>query len=320
MILARRTSAILLCVGALAATSACGAGRGGDDRLAVSASLYALEFLAERVGGDTAEVTGLTPAGTEPHDLTLDGKARAGLEATDVVLYLGDGYQPDVEDAIADLPEDAVTVDLLEAEGVSLLPPPAHGDEHSRDEHGDEHEEEHAEDEHEGSHDPHVWLDPAEMVVLSEAVAAAFAEADPDHADTYRANQEVLAKDLEALDGEFRDGLADCAATTIVTSHAAFGYLAEAYGLTQVPIAGLSPDDEPDPATLAEITDSARDAGAKTVFFEEALPPKLAETVAREIGAGTDLLAVMEFAPEDGDYLTVMRGNLERLRTGLDCR
>jgi zinc transport system substrate-binding protein len=302
------TSVVLL----LAAPTLTGCGRavaGGTDRLRVVANFYPVQFLAERVGGDAVHVTDLTPAGTEPHDLALDGKATAALTDADVVFYLGAGFQPDVQKAVGELASSVRRTDLLSASGVRLLPAPAVlGKEALA-----------------GGMDPHVWLDPARMRAMAATVADTYIQADPDHAAGYRANLGALNRDLAGLDAALRTDLTGCAQTAIVTSHAAFGYLAQRYGLRQIPIAGLSPDAEPDAKTLARITDAARAAGVHTVFFEEALPPKLADTVASAIGARVDLLATLEFDPGTAlgagqDYLSVMRGDGQRLRTGLDCR
>jgi zinc transport system substrate-binding protein len=292
------------------------AGCGGDrtqtgaaGRLPVVANFYPVQFLAERVGGDRVTVTNLTPPGTEPHDLSVDGRAAAALAGASAVFYLGAGFQPDVEKAVGELPSTVVRRDLLASPGLDLLPAPAGLGEEALS----------------GGRDPHVWLDPVRMKTIAGAVADAYAEADPGHADTYRANLAALHRDLDGLDAALRADLTGCAQTAIVTSHAAFGYLADRYGLRQIPIAGLSPDAEPDAKALAEITDAARAAGVRTVFFEEALPPKLADTVADAIGARVDLLAALEFDPGKAlgagqDYLSVMRGNGQRLHAGLGCR
>lgn len=295
-----------LALSLIAATAGCAA-KGGtaDGPLKVAADFYPVQFLADRVGGDLVEVTDLTPAGTEPHDLALTGKSRAALQDADVALYLGANFQPDVQSAVHELPKSVLTDDLLAAPGITLRTAPAELGKESLS----------------GNKDPHVWLDPRNMIALSRSVEKAFAKKDPAHASTYDKNQKALETDLTALDGEYRQGLAHCDNTTIVTSHAAFGYLADDFGLTQVAIAGLSPDDEPDPATLAKITQVATAAHVGTVFFEEALSPALSKTVAQEIGAKTDLLAALEFQPQGSqDYLSVMRGNLQRLVKGLGCR
>jgi zinc transport system substrate-binding protein len=287
----------------------CGRAEAGDPgRVRVVADFYPVQFLAEQVGGDRVAVSDLTRPGTEPHDLAVDGPGAAALADAGVVFYLGAGFQPDVEKAVADLPSSTLRTDLLTAPGVDLLAAPAVlGKEALA-----------------GGKDPHVWLDPLRMKAMAAAVADAYERVDPGHAPGYRDRLASLDRDLDALDAALRAALTGCAQTAIVTSHAAFGYLAQRYGLRQIPIAGLSPDAEPDAKTLAGITDAARAAKVHTVFFEEALPPKLADTAARAIGARVDLLAALEFDPRKAlgagqDYLSVMRGNAQRLHTGLEC-
>ncbi|MHA6628743.1 metal ABC transporter substrate-binding protein [Pseudonocardia sichuanensis] len=301
------------CIAAAVALVLVGCAGGAPDAapevgmLPVVASFYPVQFLAERVGGDRVSVTNLTPPGSEPHDLALDGQSMAALADAKVVLYLGESFQPDVEKAVADA-TDAVRRDLLTAPGVDVLPAPADLGKESL----------------AGGGDPHVWLDPVRMKAMASAVADAYTEADPANADAYRSNLAALQRDLDALDADLRADLTGCAQTTIVTSHAAFAYLADRYGLRQVAIAGLSPDAEPDAQTLAEITDTARAAGVTTVFFEEALTPDTAQTVASAIGAKIDLLAALEFDPREAlgpgqEYLSVMGDNGDRLYAGLGC-
>jgi len=162
------------------------------------------------------------------------------------------------------------------------------------------------------------------MIDMVEAVVATMAEVDPDHADDYRANADDYLTDLVGLDDEYRNGLADCESRVIVTSHRAFGYLAERYDLRQIPIAGISPEAEPDPRTLEAIADEARAEGVQTIFLEEIAPPDLAETVAAEIDAELSLLDPIEGLTgeqiDDGTtYAAIMRENLQRLVDGLGC-
>jgi zinc transport system substrate-binding protein len=278
-------------------------------RVSVVAAFYPLRWLAEELGGAAVDVTTLTPAGVEPHDLTLPPDSVREVESADVVLYLGEGFQPDVERAVANLGGDVEAVDLLDAEGVDLLPAP-----------GDLGKEPLA-----GGEDPHVWLDPVRFSAMAEAAAGALVAADPELEATVDANLERVRADLADLDGELAAALGGCADGTILTSHAAFGYLADRYGLEQLAIAGISPEAEPDARTLAEITRSARERGVETVFFEEALPPDLSRTVADEIGAEIALLGALEFDPEEAigageDYLSVMAANGEAIAEGLSCR
>ncbi|GAA4403556.1 zinc ABC transporter substrate-binding protein [Fodinibacter luteus] len=278
----------------------CGAGDVGagsdaaDGRMPVTAAFYPLAFLSERVGGDLVEVSTLTKPGTEPHDLELTPKAVAGLSQARAVVLLA-GFQPAVDEAVASQAGEAA-VDVTDA--AELTPGPG------------------------GTTDPHFWLDPTRMAAVATSLGEAFAERDPDDAAAYRANAAALVTDLTALDEEYRTGLASCESTELVTGHAAFGYLAQRYGLGQEGIAGISPDAEPDAATLRELTEHVREAGVTTVYAETLVPPALAETIARETGAKVAVLDPLEGitdASAGADYLEVMRANLRTLREGQSC-
>jgi zinc transport system substrate-binding protein len=294
-------------VGASLASLLSGCSRSGSaaevDRVSVVASFYPLAEAASKVGGDLVSVQNLTPPGVEPHDLELAPDDIEAIANADVIVYLGGGFQPAVEDALAEA-EGAVTVDALNAVATNAAP---------------------ASEAEEGlTVDPHVWLDPARYEEIVRAVADALAKADPANEATYAANAQAYIAQLAALDEEFRAGLSDCERTTIVTSHEAFGYLADAYGLTQVGILGLSPEAEPDPRRLAELRDLVEREGVTTIFAEELVSPKVAETLANEAGVQVAVLNPIESltdAEEQAgeDYLSLMRENLDTLRRALDC-
>jgi zinc transport system substrate-binding protein len=162
------------------------------------------------------------------------------------------------------------------------------------------------------------------MIAMADAITAAFSSADPDDADTYAANAEAYLVDIRGLDDEYREALTNCRSRVIVTSHRAFGYLADTYGLRQIPIAGISPEVEPDPRTLAAIAAEAKAEGVTTIFLESIAPPDLAETVAREIGAELDLLDPIKGLTQDqldegATYASITRDTLERLVASLGC-
>ncbi len=152
-----------------------------------------------------------------------------------------------------------------------------------------------------GGKDPHVWLSPVEMIAMADAAAGTIETALPELAPTVESNLAQLRTSLEGLDARYRTELTNCDTRVLVTSHAAFGYLADAYGLQQVPIAGVTPEDEPDPKTLQSIAEIARQDNVKTVFFEDALPSDLSQTVADEIGAKVSLLSALEVRPASLD-------------------
>jgi zinc transport system substrate-binding protein len=261
----------------------------GGGRRSVVASFYPLVDAARGVGGERVEVANLTPAGVEPHDIELNSRQLDRVADADLVLYLGGGFQPAVEDAARRAGQ---AVDLRA--GLTGAEPD----------------------------DPHVWLDPGLFVEVVGGIEAALVEADAPGADGYRARAADYRRRLEELDAELRTGLSDCERRTIVTTHDAFGYLARRYGLEQLAISGLSPDTEPDPRRLAELADTVRSRGVTTIFTETLVSPRVAETLARETGVQTAVLDTVEGGPEEGggDYFSLMRSNLAALRTALGCR
>lgn len=283
---------------ALLAPSACtrpAAAGGGADGPRVVAGFYPLAFLARRIGGDRVGVTNLVKPGTEPHDVELNPRQVSQVADADLVLYLR-GFQPATDDVVsAGVRGRALDVSTL----TPARPDPGHA-----------------------GRDPHVWLDPVRMSRIADAVTAALAEADPGHAGQYRTRGSALGGELAALDRAYADGLRDCARREIVTSHAAFGYLADRYRLTQVAISGITPDTEPTPRRLASAIDTARRTGARTIFFETLVSPRVARTVADAAGARARALDPIEGLPaaSSADYLTLMRDNLGELRTALGCR
>ena len=279
----RAFAALLGLVSLIATGAGCGAGEEqADGRLQAIAGSYPLAFAAEEIGGDAVEVENLTPPGVEPHDLELSARDVERIQSADLVLYLGSGFQPAIEDAAlrSDSPVDLL--DTLELQDGG---------------------------------DPHVWLDPVRYAQIGERLGQLLGAEDA---------AARFGERLMELDGEFQAGLADCERRTIVTSHEAFGYLAERYGLDQVGVSGAEPEAEPAPRDLETIVDAVRESGATTVFVETLVSPELAETVAREAGAEVATLDPLEGLSESAlaagsDYFSVMRENLAALREALGC-
>ena len=283
----------------------------------VVASFYPLQYVAERVAGEHAQVTSLTSPGVEPHDLELSVEQTATLADADLVLY-EKGMQPAVDEAVQQNGPD----EAIETTEVSPLEETGdHAGEESPDEHADETAEEHAEHAHEDG-DPHFWLDPLKLAEVGDTLGERMAEVDPDHAEAYRANAADLRDDLAALDEEYTSILDDCARDTVVVSHDAFGYL-ERYGLHFEAIAGLSPDAEPSPAHLAELQDLIEREGITTVFSETLASPAMARTIASDLGLDTGVLDPVEGLGDETaqeDYLSLMRQNLVALQEANQCR
>ncbi|MBT2458134.1 metal ABC transporter substrate-binding protein [Streptomyces sp. ISL-86] len=302
--------AVALGATALTACSAATADRGGKDgKLDVTASFYPMQFLAEQIGKDHVKVTSLTKPGVEPHDLEITPKQTAQLGESDVILYLKT-VQPAVDKAVAQsgvkTVVDAATLTKLEVHGTS-------GHDH-------EGEEGHEEGHGEAGEDPHIWLDPVKYAEVAKGVGAALEKADPAHAADYKKNTDELVGKLTALDTEFKDGLKNTSSKTFITTHSAFGYLAERYGLDQEGISGFDPESEPSPARMKDLQAIAKKDNVSTVFFETLASDKTAKTLAADTGLKTDVLDPLEGITgksQGADYIEVMQANLKNLQKAL---
>lgn len=278
-----------------------------EQKLLVCTSFYPMYDFAKKIGGDQIRLVNLVPSGTEPHDWEPSPQDLANLEKADLFIYNGSGMEPWAEKILGALQNDKLTV-VEASQGIDLL------------EGNHAHPEEEVEEEN--PYDPHVWLSPMKAKAEMKAIKDAFIQADPNNKAMYEANYQTYAAKFDALDQEFKDTLSPLPNKNIVVAHQAFGYLCADYGLKQVAIEGLSADAEPDPARMAEIIDFAKANSVKVIFFEELVSPKVAESIASAIGATTAVLNPLEGLNDQqlqagSDYLSVMRENLQALKTAL---
>ena len=311
----RLSALVCACTLSLSLLTGCGtqpADTAADDgRLRVLTSFYPMYDFACKIGGDCIDVTNMVPSGTEPHDWEPSTNDLKNLEKADVFIYNGADMEPWADDLLVSRSD---TLHVVEAsENVELRTTDG---EH---EHAHEHE---GADHHHGDFDPHVWLDPENAKIEMEAIRDALCAADPENSTVFQSNYEKYAAELDVLDAEFREKLAPLPNRTIVVAHEAFGYLCDAYGLTQVGIEGLSPDSEPDPGRMAEVIDFVREHSISTIFFEELVSPKVAEAIASETGAQAKRLSPLEGlsdeqAAAEADYFSVMHDNLAALMEAL---
>jgi zinc transport system substrate-binding protein len=276
-------------VTALLLAAACGGGTKAPSNglVQVAAAFSPIVEASSRIGDDRVDVINLTPPGVEPHDIELTPNQISAVLNADVLIYLGGGFQPAVEELVGR--RGGASVDLLTGK------------------------------------DPHIWLDTAAWRDAVGEIAEALSEADPPGKDVYEKNLEAYQTELTALDANLRAGLRDCKRRVIVTAHEAFGRLAARYNLEQIAIAGISPDAEPSAAHLAELRRVVQERGVTTIFTEELVSPKVAETLARSTGARTAVLDPIESLSEGAlrsgkTYLSQMLENLKRLRMALECR
>lgn len=299
----RRSISLLTMFIVLLSAVACGdAGHGDSGNVRIVTTIYPLQYFATRIAGDRAQVTNLVPPGVEPHDFEPTAGDLRAITNADVLIYNGLGFEEWLDRTLASIGHnDLVSLAAGEAIGADAVLA-------GTDEEG-----------HAGA-DPHVWLDPRHAVREVEAIRDALKKARPGDAADFDRNAASLIADLNSLDQRFEASLRGCRLDHFVTAHEAFAYLAGRYGLEQIGVTGVS-QEEPDPAQLARIVDAVRTNNVKFVLTEPGPSPKIAETLAREVGAGVKSLDPVEFKQEgEGeDYLTAMDRNREVLREVLEC-
>jgi zinc transport system substrate-binding protein len=265
-----------------------------SQKMQVVVSFYPLYFLAHEIGGVYTDVVNITPPGVEPHDFEPTARDIAQVQGADIVILNGGGLES-YERSVTELVRGTNTSLMVVLDGA-----------------------------HAGS-DPHTWLDPVAYAKIADRIGTIYLTKDPVHASYYHDRLAALRKKLISLDADMRSQFAECSTRTFVTSHSAFAFLAKRYNLTQLHIAGISPEDEPNPKSMSFVANYVQKNGISTVFFEELVSPKLSETIAREAGAKTDVLSPIEgLTPEQQKagktYLDLQRQNMVKLAQALGCR
>lgn len=276
-----------------------------SSKISVVATFYPLADFAKNVGGELVEVTNITPAGVEPHEYEPTPQDLVKIYNAKVFLMNGNGVDAWADKIEPELVKKGVIVVRMSGYFTSLA----------------------SSDQTEGSEslDPHFWLDPINVVTEATVISDTLVEIDPSHATEYTQNKTRYIERLFALHEAYRQGLENCAQQTFITSHNAFQYLAFRFRLTSEYVLGLSPEAEPSAQAIANITRVAKENKTKYIFFETLVSPKLAQTIANEVGAQTLVLNPIEGLTDEElakgkDYLSVMKDNLTNLRIALVCR
>jgi zinc transport system substrate-binding protein len=277
------------------------------EKIQIVAGFYPLAYAAEGIAGDLAEVVSLAGPGVEPHDLELTPGDVAKINDADLVVYIPE-FIPALDAVVKTLDQSKV---INATQGISLIS--GYSDSH-------EGEEAHSEEEghsDESATDPHIWLNPSNMVLIGNSIAQALSALTSDSA--INENRSSFENALTTLASDYTAKLANCSIKALVVSHEAFGYIASAYGFEQVGISGLSPEAEPSPARLAEVAKIAKAENATTIYYESLVDPKVAKTLADELKITAVMLDPLESPPASGDYLSVMQQNLDTLVKGQVC-
>ncbi|MBN8235598.1 ZinT/AdcA family metal-binding protein [Halobacillus kuroshimensis] len=313
---------------------------GSSEALSIYTTVYPLQYFAEQITGEQADVQSILPPGSDPHTYEPTSKEMIEMAEADAFIYNGAGLEPYAEKISDSIKSEDVKI--LEASKGIELKEHAHNHEEEEGTHEDEHaheeenhEGEHAHEEEEGSshedehaghnhgdQDPHVWLDPILSIQVAENIKDTLVELNPEQEDTYNENFQELKSNLEGLDQEFHDQLETAPKNKFIVSHAAYGYWEQSYGVEQVSVSGLSPTNEPSQKDLEEIIKTAEQHNIKHVFFEQNVTPKVADIVRKEIGAEALRLHNLSVLTEEDinneeDYFTLMKRNLEVLTEGL---
>jgi len=283
---------------AVAVLTGCSVPSPDPSKISVVVGLYPYAWLAESIGGEHVVVSNLTPPGSEPHDLELTAKQVASVQISDLTIYEA-GLQPNVDSAVAQT-KPAHSLDVT-----TIVPLEIHQSDTDH------------------NLDPHIWLDPVRMITVAHAIAEQLIQIDPPNTQAYSDSLNTTISTLTGIDAHYSSGFTHCDRTEFLTTHAAFGYMAERYGLTQISISGLSPDAEPSPDRIAEIHRVAEEQGLTTVFFETLTSPELAQSIADDLHLKTDVLDPIEGITNKSrgnDYTQIMSSNLSALQQANGCR
>ena len=278
------------------------------EKVSVAASFYPLAYVAEAVLKDVAEINLIAQGSSEPHDFELSPSQVALITSSDYAIYIPD-FMPAFDDALSDLNANQI---IDATTGVVLL-------EANEDEHGHNEDHELDEDHEHGDSDPHLWLNPLNMILIAKQIANVVILQNSEFSEIINSNLTLFEKSMINLDNEFKSNLMNCKVDTLLVSHEAFGYLASEYGFSQLGISGISPEAEPSPARLAEVAKVAKEINATTIYYETKVDPSVANTLALEVGLTTAILDPIETKPDQGDYLYAMQENLKAIVLGQGC-
>lgn len=303
----RSASAIAL---ALTLSSCAGPGnlfgskKASDNRPVIAASFYPVAEIVQRVASDDVQLLQLTAPGVEPHDSEISAKQLDELAKADVVFFLGNGFQPDLEKAIKNLPASVTSIDLLKS--VDLVPVSGFDDTNQL---GD---------------DPHVWLDPNNMMEMAITVATEISKIESFTASlSERLNTYI--SELKAVGDLMDSTFQKCERRDLVTSHDAFRYFTIRANLNPIPINGVDPEVEPSAKYLEQLATFTKNGSVTTIFYEEILPRSFADTLAAAIGAKVESIDAVETISQDDldagiSYISIMKSNITKIANGLGCK
>ncbi|MEO4051833.1 zinc ABC transporter substrate-binding protein [Solibacillus sp. CAU 1738] len=300
-----------------------------EGKLNIYTTVYPLQYFTERIGGDFVQVRSVYPAGANEHSFEPTQKDMMALADSDIFFYIGQGLEGFVENAKKTLANEHVklvaTAENVTEEQFHISTGHTHteAEQHEDDLDGDNHEEEgHDDHSNHNDHDTHLWLSPVISKDLALSIKEALTTALPEQEAIFTENYEALVAELDALHKDFETMAANTTKKTFFVSHAAFGYIAGHYGLTQVPVAGLNSQSEPSQKELTAIVDLAKKENVQYIFFEQNVSSNLAKVIQKEVGAEPLILhnlsvLTKEDIENEENYFSLMKRNIEQLEKAL---
>jgi zinc transport system substrate-binding protein len=265
-----------------------------NSKLQVTTSFYPLYFFAKQIGGNAINVTNLTPAGSEPHDYEPTASQIDTIYKSQLFIYNGNGLEPWADKIQSELK----TKNLQYIQMSDKLTPI--------------------------DRDPHFWVSPSQGIKQAAFIRDKLVEIDSINRNLYEENADKLFSQLLELESNFKSTLSNCKQKELVSSHNFMQYVARDYGFKSTPVSGISPEDEPSSQDLTSLTELVKSKGIKYIVTETLVSPKLAETLANEVGAKTVVINPLEGLTEEEinagqDYISVQKTNLSNLTKALDC-
>lgn len=281
-----------------------------DKKLQIVATFYPMYDFTKNIVGDAGEVSLLMPAGSEPHDYEPSAKDMAKITDADVFVYHNENMEAWVPSAVKSWKKGEPNV-IEGTKDMLLLPG-------GEEEHDHSHEEGHHHD-----YDPHTWVSPHRAIKEVTSIKNQLVKLYPEKKTDFEKNAKAYLAKLETLDKEYSDTLKAAKQKNFVTQHTAFGYLALDYGLNQVGISGINPDQEPDPSRIAELKHYVEDNDIRYIYFENNNQGKAAKTLADETKVNLEVLNPLESLTKKQmdageDYISVMKENLSALKKTTD--
>lgn len=281
-------------------------------KIKISATLFPQYDFARQIAGDKAEITLILPSGMDSHSYEPTPADIININKSDLFIYTGEYLESWANDIVGDIDTDKTHV-LDVSSGIQLV---KEDDEHH---HDDEDEEGHH---HE--YDPHIWTSPVIAMQMADNIAEALCETDSVNSDYYKQNAENYKKQLQELDSEFKEIVADGKRNTIYFGGKfALYYFTQEYGLDYVSaFDSCSGETEPSAKVMSEMISSIKENNIPVIYYEEIAEPTVANMIADETGAKPLLFhSCHNVTPEDfkngTTYIDLMKQNAVNLREGL---